>query len=248
MKYYFLADAHLGSLVIKDPEAHQQKLIDWLDMAKTDATEIFLLGDIFDFWFEFWKKVPTGYEPLLDKLTEITRSGISVHFFTGNHDLWTFGFLEKRIGLIVHKKPITVTLAGKRFYLAHGDGLGDKDFAFRCLCTIFHSKICQFLFRTLVPPKLGFKLGLAWSKSNRQKRAQTEIGYKGEEKESIVIFAKKHSATNPIDYYIMGHRHIVLNLLLANKSQLFIIGDFMEEFSYAVFDGETVNLLNFDEQ
>lgn len=247
MKYYFLSDAHLGARVISDATAHQQKLIDWLDMAKQDADAIFLLGDIFDFWFEYRKTIPAGYARLLQKLKELTQSGLPIHFFTGNHDIWTLGFLEKQIGLIIHKEPATIELAGKRFFLAHGDGLGDKNFSFRFIRTVFHSRTCQFLFRTFIPSKLGFRFGLAWSESNRLKHLKSGTEYKGENKEPIVLFAKKHSRENPIDFYIMGHRHIILNLLLATKSQLLIIGDFMEEFSYAVFDGTEVTIKNFME-
>ena len=126
MKYYFLSDAHLGTRVVLDARAHEQKVVDWLDMAKLDATEIFLLGDIFDFWFEYKMVVPKGFTRLFGKLREITESGIPVHFFVGNHDLWTFGYLEQEVGLIVHMAPLTIELGGKQFFMAHGDGLGDK--------------------------------------------------------------------------------------------------------------------------
>lgn len=247
MKYYFLSDAHLGARVVNNAAAHQQKLIDWLEMAQTDATEIFLLGDIFDFWFEFPKTIPQGYDLLLKKLKQITQKGIPVHFFIGNHDIWTFGFLEKEIGLIVHKQPQIQELCGKRFFLAHGDGLGDKNFGFKLIRTIFYSRICQTLFRYLIPPRLGYKFGFAWSEHNRLKHLKMGAEYKGESHEPIVIFAKQHSLQNAVDYYVFGHRHIVLNLLLATRSQLLIIGDFMNEFSYAVFDGKTVEIKNFSD-
>ncbi|MEI8086635.1 MAG: UDP-2,3-diacylglucosamine diphosphatase, partial [Paludibacter sp.] len=130
---YFLSDAHLGSLIVRDPRAHEKKLVDWLDTVKTDATAIYLLGDLFDFWFEYHTVVPKGFVRFLGKLAELTDAGIEVHFFTGNHDIWTFGYLENEVGLIVHREPQTVQLGNKRFFLAHGDGLHAEDRGFELL-------------------------------------------------------------------------------------------------------------------
>ena len=137
---YFISDAHLGSRIIENPLAHEKKLVSWLDMVKTDATQIFLMGDMFDFWFEYKTVVPRGFVRFLGKLAELTDAGIEIHFFTGNHDIWTFGYLENEIGLKVHRKPETMQLGSKSFFLAHGDGLdmGDKKFHF--IRRIFHSK------------------------------------------------------------------------------------------------------------
>lgn len=246
MKYYFLSDAHLGCRMIADTHAHEQKLVDWLDMAQKDATALFLLGDIFDFWFEYTYVVPKGFTRVLGKLREITEKGISVHFFVGNHDLWTFGYLQDEIGLTVHYSPETMQLGNKQFFLAHGDGLGDKSRTFSLIRVIFHNKVCQWLFRTLIPPSWGLKFGYTWSKNNRKKHEKANVGYQGEEKEPLVRFAKKHAKEHAIDYYLFGHRHILLHLMLANKSQMIILGDFMREFSYATFDGESVCLENFE--
>ncbi len=245
MKYYFLSDAHLGSLTVADTHAHEQRLVNWLDSVRTDAAAIFLLGDIFDFWFEYKTVVPKGFTRLLGKLREITESGIPVHFFVGNHDLWTFGYLEEEIGLIVHREPQIFTLEGKRFFLAHGDGLGDDDRKFSLIRKIFHSRFCQWAFRNVLPVNVGMNFGQRWSASNRRKHEQHAYDFLGEDKEPLVLFAKRHSEENPVDFYIFGHRHIVLNLMLKNGSQMLIIGDFMKEFSYAVFDGEQIAIENF---
>ena len=146
---YFLSDAHLGSLLVNDKRAHEKKLVDWLDRVKTDATVIYLLGDIFDFWFEYKTVVPKGFVRVLGKLAELTDSGIEIHFFIGNHDIWTFGYLENEIGLIVHKEPATIQLGTKKFFLAHGDGLYVEEKGFKIIRKIFHSRTAQKLFRCL---------------------------------------------------------------------------------------------------
>ncbi len=245
MKYYFLSDAHLGTRVVRDARAHEQKVVDWLDMAKLDATEIFLLGDIFDFWFEYKMVVPKGFTRLFGKLREITESGIPVHFFVGNHDLWTFGYLEQEVGLIVHMAPLTIELGGKQFFMAHGDGLGDKSRPFSFIRALFHSKTVQRLFRSLVPSNWALNFGFRWSESNRRKHDKRDVKFLGEDREPLVLFAKQHSLDHAIDFYIFGHRHIVLNLMLASKARVVILGDFMREFSYGVFDGKTMNVENF---
>lgn len=244
--YYFLSDAHLGCKVIKDEKAHEQKLVDWLDMVRADATEIYLLGDIFDFWFEYKYTVPKGFTRLLGKLREITESGITVHFFAGNHDLWTFGYLEKECGLIVHHGPITVNLEGKTFYLAHGDGLGDKSLGFKIIRGIFHSKTLQWMFRNLLPSTWGMAFGYKWSENNRKKHMAKDNSYRGEDKEPLVIFAKRYAETHSVDYMMFGHRHLLLNLMLKNKTQMIILGDFLQEFSYAKFDGQNISLEHFE--
>lgn len=238
---YFISDAHLGSRVIKNPRAHEKKLVDWLESVKIDATVIYLLGDMFDFWFEYRTVVPKGYVRFLGKLAELVDSGIEIHFFTGNHDIWTFGYLENEIGLIVHREPITVQHGDKRFYLAHGDGLSDQDHGFKLIRKIFHSPIAQKLFR-LVPPQLGQEFGYNWAKRNRQRILHLENKYLGEDKEDLVVFSKKYSETHDVDFMIYGHRHILLDLQLKNRKRVVILGDFVSIFSFGVFDGEEFRL------
>ena len=238
---YFLSDAHLGSLIVRDPRAHEKKLVDWLDKVKTDATAIYLLGDLFDFWFEYHTVVPKGFVRFLGKLAEITDSGIEVHFFTGNHDIWTFGYLENEVGLIVHREPQTVQLGNKRFFLAHGDGLHAEDRGFELLRKVFHSRTAQNLFR-YIPAELGQKFGYSWSKSNRMKILHIENKFQGEANENLVVFAKKYVETHNVDFLIFGHRHIALDLQLKDQKRVIILGDFVGIFSYGVFDGENFRL------
>lgn len=241
---YFISDAHLGSRIVTNPREHEMRLVNWLDKVKKDAEAIFMLGDMFDFWFEYKTVMPKGYVRFLGKLAELVDSGIEIHFFTGNHDIWTFGYLENEVGLIVHRKPQTFELQGKKFYMAHGDGLYSEEKGFGIIRKIFHSRTCQKLFR-LLPPEIGQNFGYAWSESNRKKIMHLDNKFQGEENETLVAFAKKYSELHDVDYLIFGHRHIELNLELKNKSRVVILGDFIGIFSYGVFDGENFRLESF---
>jgi UDP-2,3-diacylglucosamine hydrolase len=236
---YFLSDAHLGSLAIPHRRTQERRLVRFLDSIKTKAAAIYLLGDMFDFWDEYRYVVPKGYTRFLGKLSELTDMGVEVHFFTGNHDLWTYGYLEEECGLIVHKKPLTTEIYGKVFYLAHGDGLGSKDQKFKLLKWLFQNRTCQKLLN-FMHPRWGMSLGLNWARHSRMKRADgKEPGYMGEHKEPLVIFAKDYLKAHPeTDYFIFGHRHIELDLMLSKKTRMMIIGDWIWQFTYAVFDGE----------
>jgi UDP-2,3-diacylglucosamine hydrolase len=238
---YFISDAHLGSLLQKNPRAQEKKLVDWLDRVKSDATAIYLLGDMLDFWYEYKTVVPKGYVRFFGKLAELSDAGIEIHFFTGNHDIWTFGYLEKEIGLIIHREPVTLDLGTKRFFLAHGDGLYAEDKGFKLIRKIFHSPTAQMLFR-FVPPQLGQNFGFNWSKRNRQKIMHLDSKFKGEENENLVVFAKKYVQTHDVDFMIFGHRHIALDLQLKDQKRVVILGDFISIFSYGVFDGENFRL------
>ncbi len=239
---YFISDAHLGSRLMKDSKEHEKKVVDWLDKIKTDATAVYLMGDMFDFWYEYKTVVPKGYVRFLGKLAQLVDSGIEIHFFTGNHDIWTFGYLEKEVGLIVHREPITVRLGNKNFYLAHGDGLYAEDKGFKIIRSIFHSPLAQKLFR-LVPPQLGQEFGFNWSKRNREKILHIENKFLGEEDENLVVFSKKYVLDhNDIDFLVFGHRHIALDLEIKKGKRVIILGDFVSAFTFGVFDGENFRL------
>lgn len=240
-KVYFISDAHLGSRMIEDPKQHEKRVVDWLDRIKADAKSVFLLGDMFDFWYEYKTVVPKGHVRFLGKLAELVDCGIEVHFFIGNHDIWTFGYLENEVGLIVHKQAETIKLSNKSFFLAHGDGIHSEDRGFKFIRKIFHSKTCQTLFR-LIPPQIGQEFGFRWSKKNREKIKDIENRFLGEENEDLVVFAKKYIETHDVDFLIFGHRHIALDLQLKNTSRVVILGDFINIFSYGVFDGEQFRL------
>lgn len=236
---YFLSDAHLGSLAIPHARMQERRLVRFLDSIKTKASAIYMLGDMFDFWDEYRYVVPKGYTRFLGKLSELTDSGVEVHFFTGNHDLWTYGYLQDECGVVVHKAPVTTEILGRVFYLAHGDGLGDPDPKYRLLHALFHSRVCQRLLNA-IHPRWGMALGLNWAKHSRLKRVDgKEPPYLGEDREYLVRYAKDYLRTHQdIDYFMFGHRHIELDLMLSRKTRLMILGDWVWQFTYAVFDGE----------
>lgn len=218
-------------------------------MVKKDASHIYLLGDIFDFWFEYRTVVPKGFVRLLGKLAEISDAGIEVHFFIGNHDLWTFGYLEQEVGLKVHYEPLTVEHQGKWFFMAHGDGIIDSGKKFSILRTIFHSKVAQQAF-SMLPPYFGQHFGYNWSKHNRTKfrneRKSCCSKPKAAEHPPYLSFAENYESTPPIDFFVFGHRHMDVKKSLSNGSQLIILGDFVKIFSYGVFDGERMELRYFE--
>lgn len=254
---YFLSDAHLGSLAIPHRRMQERRLVRFLDEIKDKAEAVYLLGDMFDFWYEYKEVVPKGYTRFLGKLSELTDNGVEVHYFTGNHDIWAYGYLEEECGVILHRKPVTVELHGKTFYLAHGDGLGDPDPKFKFIRSIFHSPVCQFLF-SWMHPDFGMKFGLNWAKNSRLKRPDgKEPPYYGEDKEYLVLYAKEYLREHPdIDFFLFGHRHIELDLTLARpeassstapRPRMMILGDWISEFTYAVFDGELLFMENYCE-
>lgn len=236
---YFLSDAHLGSLAIPHARMQERRLVNFLDSIKHKAAAVYLLGDIFDFWHEYKYVVPKGYTRLLGKISELTDLGVEVHFFTGNHDLWVGDYFEKECGMTLHRQSSVVEIYGKVFYLAHGDGLGSTDRRFRLLRAVFHNSLCQHLFAAL-HPRWGMAFGLGWARHSRLKREDgKEPPYMGEDREELVCFAKNYLKSHPdINYFIFGHRHIELDLLIAHTSRLVILGDWISQFTYAVYDGE----------
>ena len=243
---YFLSDAHLGSRALKHGRTQERRLVRFLDSIKEKAGAVYLLGDMFDFWYEYKLVVPKGYTRFLGKVSELTDLGVEVHFFTGNHDIWAYDYLERECGCIIHRQPITVELADKLFFLAHGDGLGDPNRTFKFLRWLFHNRAAQVCFSAL-HPRWGVELGLRWAKHNRLKHeAEEPPVYLGEDKEHLVLFAKDYLHGHPdVNYFIFGHRHIELDLFLSRDARVIILGDWISQFTYAVFDGQTMKLDNY---
>lgn len=273
-KVYFISDAHLGSWGIEHGRMQERRLVRFLDEIKDEAKAIYLLGDMFDFWYEWKYVVPKGYTRFLGKLSEMADMGIEVHYFAGNHDIWMYGYLEEECGVIMHHEPLTTEIYNKVFYLAHGDGLGDPDKQFKFIRNIFHNKTCQRLF-SMLPPRWAMWFGLSWAKSSRMKRLRKieetketegaagtqfngnsiqrynssgEPEFMGEEREHLIIYTKEYMSTHPdVDFFIYGHRHIELELMLNRSTRMMILGDWITQFTYAVFDGEHLLLNEYEE-
>ena len=230
---YFLSDAHLGSRAIEHGRTQERRLVNFLDSIKHKASAIYLLGDMFDFWYEFRLVVPKGYTRFLGKLSELTDMGVEVHFFIGNHDIWCGDYLTKECGVIMHREPLTTEIYGKEFYLAHGDGLGDPDKKFKLLRSMFHSKTLQTMF-SAIHPRWSVELGLTWAKHSRQKRADgKEPDYMGENKEHLVLYTKDYLKSHPnINFFIYGHRHIELDLMLSATSRSSLMPCLTERISF----------------
>ncbi|HOI27613.1 MAG TPA: UDP-2,3-diacylglucosamine diphosphatase [Paludibacteraceae bacterium] len=246
-KIYFASDAHLGLDVIENPLDSERRLVRWLDSIKKDASSLFLLGDMFDYWFEYKYVVPKGFTRFLGKLGELSDMGVKIYIFIGNHDIWMFDYLPKEIGAVVVREPMTIELMGKKFFLAHGDGLGDPNKMFRFIRRFFRNKLCQRLYKG-INPWFTIPLGQTWSRHSRSsKLGSEEESYLGEDREYLVKFAKEDAKTNNVDYYIFGHRHIMLDLAMADKKRVVILGDWITNFSYASFDGSELRLSVFEE-
>lgn len=249
---YFISDAHLGSRALKHTRQQERRLVRFLDDIKEKAQAVYMLGDMFDFWFEYRNVVPKGFTRFLGKVSELTDMGVEVHFFIGNHDIWCKDYLVQECGVTMHYEPLTIDIADKTFFIGHGDGLGDPDWKFRFLRRFFHNKACQRLF-SLVHPDLGVEFGMRWAKHSRLKHEPClqdgkggDPSYLGEDKEFQVLFAKDYLRQHPeVNFFIFGHRHIELDLMLQRDCRLLILGDWITQNTYAVWDGEQMYLENY---
>src|ERR1700722_2466577 len=237
-KIYFASDFHLG-IPNKEKSLEREKLIvQWLDEIKKDAAEIFLMGDMFDFWFEYKTTVPKGFTRLLGKIAELCDAGIPISIFTGNHDMWMFNYLEDELGVSIFRKPIVREFYGKKFFLAHGDGLGPGDHGYKFIKKVFANPLCQWLFAR-IHPNLGIGIANYWSRKSRL--AQGKETFKGEENEFLVSFVKEKLKTEHFDYFIFGHRHLPLRITIGDS--LYInLGEWVNFSTYAVFDGTNLDL------
>ncbi len=231
--------AHAESLV------REKKLVRWLEEIKSDAAEIYLMGDLFDFWFEYKSVVPKGYVRLLGKLAELSDAGIKIHLFTGNHDMWLFDYLRKEINASIYQDVIRREYNGKKFYLGHGDGIGPGDHGYKFIKKIFANKLCQWLFARL-HPNFSFSLANYLSRSSRIATGNTDDKFLGEDKEWLVIHCKEELKKEHSDYFIFGHRHLPLDISLNDKSRYINLGDWVNYFTYAVFDGNSLELKKFE--
>ena len=231
---------HLGVPSREDSLVREKHFIRWLDTIKKDADAIYLVGDIFDFWFEYKKVVPKGYIRLLGKLAELSDEGIPIYIFTGNHDMWMFDYLEKELNITVFREPIKIRLNNKTFLIGHGDGLGPGDYGYKILKKIFSNPICKWFFAR-IHPNLGISIAQYWSKKSRIANGQKDELDKGD-KEYLVQYCNEVLKDSQIDFFIFGHRHLPIYKNLTNQSVYINLGEWVNYYSYAEFDGETVSL------
>ncbi|MBN1598616.1 MAG: UDP-2,3-diacylglucosamine diphosphatase [Bacteroidales bacterium] len=225
-----------------EESARREKLlVQWLDEIKDHTSELYLLGDIFDFWHEYKHVVPKGFTRFLGKLAELNDKGIQLHFFSGNHDIWAYGYFESELGATIHHKPYICELNGLKFFLAHGDGLGPGDLSYKLLKGIFRNKILQWLFSRL-HPNFALWLGKTWSKSSRYSKGIVADDFAGEKEELQILFAKQTLKNKYYDYFIFGHRHIPFDVKVGEKARVINLGDWIYSFTYGELDGKTFSL------
>jgi UDP-2,3-diacylglucosamine hydrolase len=243
-KVFFLSDFHLGAPNAEASLVREKRIIHFLDRIKNEAACIFIVGDLFDFWYEYKKVVPKGYVRILGKLAELTDSGIPIHFFVGNHDMWMKNYFQKELNIDIYFEPIPFEFNGKRFLIGHGDGLGPGDKGYKFIKKLFRNKACQWLFGIL-PPKWGMGLAHYFSRKSRAQTGMIDEQFLGEDKEWLVQYSKEVLANEHFDYFVFGHRHLPIDIKLGDNSRYINLGDWIKYFSYAEFDGNDM-LLRFD--
>ncbi|MBR5550846.1 MAG: UDP-2,3-diacylglucosamine diphosphatase [Muribaculaceae bacterium] len=247
-KVYFISDLHLGASYIEKPIDYERKVVRWLNSIKDSAKAIYLLGDILDYWYEYRNVVPRGYTRFLGTLATLADEGIEIHWYIGNHDIWIFDYLPNEIGMTVVDGHSVTEIDGKRFFLSHGDGIGSLKPGFRFIRSLFRNRFCQWLFSS-VHPRWTVPFAHRWS-SHSRKSAKDAPQFIGEEYEPFIPFARNWNNEHQdeqVDYFIFGHRHILLDYKIDNNSQVIVLGDWIHHLSYAVYDGNTLSLETFKE-
>ena len=244
-KVYFSSDNHLGAPSMEKSFPREQKFVAWLDTVKKDAAAIFLLGDLFDFWFEYKTVVPKGFTRTLGKLAEITDAGIPVYYFVGNHDLWMNGYFEEELNIPVFHKPQQFTFNNTSFFIGHGDGLGPGDKGYKRMKKVFTNPVAKWFYKWL-HPDLGVKLAQYLSVKNKLISGDEDIKFLGEEKEWLVQYCQRKLEQQHHDYFVFGHRHLPLEIDLNNKSKYVNLGDWVSHYTYCEYDGEKLSLKSFE--
>ncbi|MCX6351919.1 MAG: UDP-2,3-diacylglucosamine diphosphatase [Bacteroidetes bacterium] len=244
-KIYFASDFHLGSPNAEASLLREKKIVKWLNEIKEDATEIYFMGDLFDFWFEYKNAVPKGFIRLQGMMAMMADMGIKIHIFSGNHDMWMRDYFTKEFGATIYHEPIIREIGGKTFYLAHGDGLGPGDYGYKFIKSIFKNPVCQWLFARLHP---NFGIGIAnyFSRSSRSHTGDKDKIFLGEDKEWLIIHSKEILREKHIDFFIYGHRHYAYKTELGNGSRYINLGDWMSYYTYAVWDGDSIHLKKYE--
>ena len=242
-KVYFASDFHLGAPDPLRSLERERYIVQWLDAIRTDATHLFLVGDLFDFWFEYKNVIPKGYTRLLGKLAELSDAGLGISVFTGNHDMWMDGYFEQELSITVYDEPQLFSIGGKTWLVAHGDGLGPGDNGYKRLKNFLRHPVTRRLF-AVIPPRWGIGLANLFSKKSRLFTEQQN--FLGEEKEWLIQYAKAELKTMPIDYFVFGHRHLPIDFRLNESSRMVNLGDWLNHYTYAVFDGTTLSLKQYE--
>lgn len=246
-KVYFLSDFHLGAPNAAKSLEREKLIVQFLDEIKEDAAVIFIVGDLFDFWYEYRNVVPKGYVRLLGKLAELTDSGIDIHFFVGNHDMWMKDYFQKEFNIPVYFEPKDFVFNNSTFHIAHGDGLGPGDHGYKRLKKIFRNPACQWLFGIL-PPAIGMGVANYFSRKSRAKTGTIEETFLGEDNEWLIIYSKEILEQQKFNFFVFGHRHLPIDFRLTNDSRYINLGDWITFYTYAVFDGSELKLLSYKGQ
>lgn len=245
LKIYFASDQHFGAPTPELSAPREQRFVKWLDEIKHDADVLFLVGDLFDFWFEYKTVVPRGFVRVLGKLAELKEHGIEIHFFVGNHDLWMDDYFEKELGIPVYHHPQEFIFNGKSFLIGHGDGLGPGDKGYKRMKKVFTNPVSKWLFRWL-HPDVGVKLAQYLSVKNKLISGDEDVKFLGEENEWLVLYSKRKLETKHYDYLIFGHRHLPMVIKVGPDSEYVNLGDWIIYFTYAVFEGNTLELKKYE--
>lgn len=240
-KVYFLSDFHLGAPDAAASLVREKRIVEFLEEIRKDAAVIFIVGDMFDFWYEYRIVVPKGYVRLLGKLAEITDSGIPIHFFVGNHDMWMKDYLQKELNVPVYFEPKEFEFNGHLFLVGHGDGLGPGDHGYKFMKKIFRNPVCQWMFGVL-PPYMGMGLANYLSRRSRAMTGQVDEKFFGEEGEWLIIYSKEVLQKKHYKYLVFGHRHLPIDFTLKGGSRYINLGDWIRYYTYAVFDGQEMTL------
>ena len=233
-KIYFASDQHLGAPTPEASLPREKKFVAWLDTIKEDAGTIFLLGDLFDFWFEYKTVVPKGFVRVLGKLAELKDAGIDIYFFVGNHDLWMRDYFQKELNIPVFHKPQEFDINGKIFLIGHGDGLGPNDHGYKRMKKVFTFPFFKWLFRWL-HPDIGVRLGHYFSVKNKLISGDEDAQFLGEENEWLALYCRKKLTEKHYDFFVFGHRHLPLEIELNTNSTYINLGDWIQYFTYGEF-------------
>ncbi|WP_346236053.1 UDP-2,3-diacylglucosamine diphosphatase [Niabella insulamsoli] len=239
-----MSDFHLGVPSYEQSLAREKLIVRFLTEIEVDATEIFIVGDMFDFWYEYKFVVPKGYTRLLGKLAQLSDNGVKLHFFVGNHDMWMNDYMQRELNMEVYFEPHEFEWYGKKFLIGHGDGLGPGDKGYKRLKKIFRNPVCQWAFGVL-PPQIGMGVANYMSRRSRAKTGQSEEVFLGEEKEWLVQYCRQQLEQKKYDFFVFGHRHLPIDFRLTAESRYINLGDWISFFTYAVFDGSEMRLASY---